>query len=259
MGRKHGRNRKPARFKRLGRTHLIIPDVQTKPGVPTDHLRWVGRYIADKRPDVIIQIGDFADMPSLSSYTLGRAQAEGTRYQEDIAAAQHAMSVLMEPIRAVKGYRPELHLTLGNHEERIDREADANPKFKGWISSKDLGYEKFGWKVHPFLKVVKIDGWEYAHYFITGAMGRPVSSAKAMLRERQTSCVQGHVQFTEIEVHRRTGKIGIFCGICYLHDEEYLGPQGNDTRRQVVALHEVHDGYGDPSFISLNFLKARYS
>ncbi len=259
MTRKHGRNRKSARFKRLGRTHLVIPDCQVKPGVPLDHLRWVGNYIAEKRPDVIIQIGDFADMPSLSSYTLGKAQAEGGRYTADIEAARKAMSILMEPFASLKGYQPELHLTLGNHEERIDREADANPKFMGTISSEDLGYRQWGWIVHPFLQVIEIDGWEYSHYFITGAKGNPVSSAKAMLRERQKSCVQGHVQFTEIEVHRRTGKIGIFCGICYLHDEPYLTPQGNSTRRQIVMLHEVHDGVGDPMLVSLDFLRQRYS
>lgn len=48
----------------IPRRHLVIPDVQAKDGVPLDHLEWIGRYIADKRPDVIVCIGDFADMPS---------------------------------------------------------------------------------------------------------------------------------------------------------------------------------------------------
>jgi hypothetical protein len=52
--------------------HLFIPDVQAKEGVPFDHLDWIGRFIVDKKPDVIIQAGDFADMPSLSSYDRGK-------------------------------------------------------------------------------------------------------------------------------------------------------------------------------------------
>ncbi len=245
--------------KRPQRVHCIIPDVQVKPGVPTDHLHWIGNYIAEKRPDVIVQIGDFADMPSLSSYSLGQAEAEGNRYVKDIQAAQDAMDELMRPIRAVKGYEPEMILTLGNHEDRIDREAEANPRFMGAISTDDLRYAEWGWNVKPFLQVVRIDGWEYSHYFVSGAMGRPVSSAAVLLRERQRSAVMGHVQYTDIAFHKRTGNIGIFCGICYQHDEKYLTPQGNTTRRQIVMLHEVHDGVGDPMLVSLAFLKERYS
>jgi len=52
-------------------SHLIIPDVQAKPGLDFTYLRAIGNYIAKKQPDVIINIGDFADMPSLSSYDKG--------------------------------------------------------------------------------------------------------------------------------------------------------------------------------------------
>lgn len=198
-------------------------------------------------------------MPSLSSYALGKAKAEGERYSEDIKATKEAMSALMAPIRKVKGYKPELFLTLGNHENRIDREAEANPRFMGTIKTDDLDYAKFGWKVIPFLEVLRVDGWEYSHYFVSGSMGRPVSSASALLRERQRSAVMGHVQYTDIAFHKKTGNIGIFCGICYLHNEDYLTPQGNTTRRQIVMLHEVRDGIGDPMLVSLAFLKGRYS
>jgi hypothetical protein len=44
---------------------LVIPDCQVKPGVATDHLTWAGKAICDYRPDVVINIGDFADMPPL--------------------------------------------------------------------------------------------------------------------------------------------------------------------------------------------------
>lgn len=244
---------------RLGKVHAIIPDVQIRPGVPTEHLRWVGNYIADKRPDTIIQIGDFADMTSLNSYNVGKASSEGQRYDADIQAVKEAMKVLLKPIRKVKGYHPRMVLTLGNHEDRITREANANPKFKNVFSVKDLGYEEAGWEVHPFLKVVKIDGIEYVHYFTSGIMGRPVSSAASILRERHNSGVMGHVQHTDVAFHKKSGHVAIQAGICYLHDEEYLTPQGNDTRRQIIFLHQVVDGRCDPMFVSLDFLKMRYS
>ena len=52
--------------------HAIIPDCQVKDGVDLSYLTWVGKYLAEKKPDVIVNIGDFADMPSLSSYDVGR-------------------------------------------------------------------------------------------------------------------------------------------------------------------------------------------
>ena len=49
-------------------THLMIPDTQCKPNIDMSYLSWVGQYIVDKKPEVIVHIGDHADMPSLSSY-----------------------------------------------------------------------------------------------------------------------------------------------------------------------------------------------
>ena len=36
--------------------HFFIPDTQYKDGIPTGYLTRVGKYIVDKRPDVIIHI-----------------------------------------------------------------------------------------------------------------------------------------------------------------------------------------------------------
>ena len=57
--------------------HLVIPDTQVKPEHSVKHLRWAGKYAAEKKPDVIIHIGDHWDMPSLSSYDVGKRSFEG--------------------------------------------------------------------------------------------------------------------------------------------------------------------------------------
>lgn len=250
---------------KIGKSICVIPDVQAKPGVDISHLTWIGNYIADKEPDHLVCIGDFNDLPSLSSYDIGKAEAEGKRYAEDIKFGKHAMSKLLAPIKErnkntkVK-YKPEMDLTLGNHEVRIERTVEENPRLIGTMSLDDLGYEEAGWRVHPFLKVIKIGGIEFSHYFTSGVLGRPVTSAAALLRIRQCSAVQGHVQHTDVAFHPKTGNIGMFVGTCYLHDENYLGEQGNNQRRQIVMLHEV-DGTGrfDPMFVSLEFLRKNYS
>src|SRR5574340_857793 len=93
------------------RSHCVIPDCQVRDGVPLEHLAWAGRYIAEKKPDVIVCIGDFADLPSLSSYDVGKRAAENKRYKYDLDAAHKAMELLMSPIVTEKDYNPRLVLT----------------------------------------------------------------------------------------------------------------------------------------------------
>ena len=245
---------------RLGRMHVWIPDVQAKAGVNTDHLTHVGNFIAEKRPDVIVCIGDFWDMPSLSSYDKGKLSFEGRRYVKDIDAGRQAMEKLLAPFSGIAGYAPRKVFCLGNHEERILRMVDMNPEFQGKFTLDDLGLKDYGWEVHKFLEVVDVDGIEASHYFTSGVMGRPCNSAAVMLRERQKSCTQGHVQTFDMAVHKKTQNIAMMLGCCYTHDEDYLTPQGNTYRRQIVVKHEV-DGRGhyDPMLVSLEYLKKSYS
>lgn len=245
---------------RLGRMHMVIPDTQVKPGVSTDHLEWAGNYAAEKQPDVIVMIGDWYDLPSLCSYSKGKMEFEGRRYLDDIKAGRRGMERFLNALRRAPDYKPRLVFTLGNHEHRIIRYVDNNPEFSGKFSFDDLGLHEYGWEVHDFLKPVLIDGIEYCHYFTSGVMGRPVSSAATLLRERQRSCTQGHVQHTDIAIHKKTQQIALFSGTFYAHDEAYLGYQGNAQRRQIVIKNEVDgEGHYDPMFVSMKFLEKSYS
>jgi hypothetical protein len=161
-----------------GKKILVLPDVQAKPGVDFSYLRRIGRYALEKRPDVIVCIGDFADLPSLSSYDKGKRSFEGRRYKRDIEAAQFAMQAFLGPIEeynktARRPYTPRKVLTLGNHEHRIDRATNDDPMLEGILSIKDLAYEEYGWEVYPFLEVVVIEGIAFSHYFTTGSWGAP--------------------------------------------------------------------------------------
>jgi hypothetical protein len=249
---------------------LIIPDLQIKPDVPTDHLGLIGKLIADKRPDVIVQIGDFADMPSLSSYDVGKKSFEGRRYSKDIASVHRGMEELMLPVIELierqkqnkhKVYRPRLVLTLGNHENRIARAIENDPKLEGLISVDDLQFKNWGWEVHDFLKVVEIEGVCFSHYFTTGVMGRPVTTPAALLSKKHVSCVMGHVQMDGVATqYTGTGKriTGIFAGSCYMHEEEYLGPQGNRHWHGVWMLNDVRDGEFETMQLSLAYLQKKY-
>lgn len=242
--------------------HLVIPDCQVKDGVPLQHLEWAGKYIAEKRPDVVVMIGDFADMPSLSSFDKGKKSFEGRRYKTDITAARKGMDILLTPIVKAKGYNPRLVLTMGNHEQRIVWAVDSDPKLEGTMSLDDLGYAADGWEVVPFLKPISIDGIMYAHYFTSGPMGRPVASAASLLTKKHQSCVMGHVQNRQIAYATKgdgTQITGLFAGTFYQHHEDYLPPQENYHWRGLWVLHEVQDGSFDEMPVSIEYLKRKYT
>ena len=249
--------------------HFVLPDVQVKPDNDFSFLDKIGRYLVAKQPDKIICLGDFADMESLSSYDRGTKSFEGRRYVKDIEAAKEAMTILLKPIgeynaaqrkNGKKQYKPEMHLTLGNHENRITRAVNDDPKLDGVLSVSDLSYEDFGWKVYPFLDVLLLDGVAYSHYFVTGTAGRPASNARLQLIKRHMSCVSGHQQGLQIATdYRGDGAMltSIIAGSCYEHNEDYMGPQGNKHWRGALMLHDVHDGQFDVMPISLKYFNER--
>lgn len=250
--------------------HLVIPDVQAKPGHDFSYLTKIGQYIVEKKPDKLICLGDFADMPSLSSYDIGKKSFEGRRYMADIEASQEAMVALLKPMwdfnaRAKrfkeKQYKPEMHLVLGNHENRINRAINDSPQLEGVLSTEALGYVDFGWTVYPFLDVVVIDGIAYSHYFTTGVMGRPVTTAAACLAKKHMSCIQGHQQGLQVHTAYKadgTPITSIIAGSCYEHDEDYMSAQGNKHWRGFLMLHDVDDGAFDAMPVSLKYINKRY-
>tara|TARA_R110000803_G_scaffold8609_5_gene27600 strand:+ start:1204 stop:1962 length:759 start_codon:yes stop_codon:yes gene_type:complete len=247
---------------------VVIPDTQVKEGVDLKHLLWAGKYIAEKKPDVIVHIGDHWDMPSLSSYDKGRKSFEGRRYTKDIESGNLAMDLLLQPIKKEikrlkrnkkKQWNPRMVFTLGNHEDRINRAIDADAILEGVIGTDDFNLSD--WEVIPFLQPEFIEGVGFCHYFTSGVMGRPVSSAKAMITKKMQSTVMGHVQDRDIAYARKadgTSVTGIFAGIFYQHEEYYLGSQGNSSWRGIWMLNDVQDGSFDELPISMNYLERKY-
>lgn len=249
---------------------LVIPDCQVKAGVPLEHLDWAGKAIVDYKPDVVVNLGDFADMPSLSTHdTKGSKYFEGLRYKTDVEVTREAMDKLLAPLRELqakqkrnkeKQYRPRMVMLLGNHENRIDRAVNNNPTLDGLISTKDLGYER-DWEVYSFLHPVFINGVGFNHYWPVGAMGRPASSPAAIISKLHMSCVAGHQQGKQVAYGKRADGqsiCAIISGSYYMHDESYMDQLSNKHWRGLVVLNEVEDGHFDEMFLSIEYLRRKY-
>lgn len=241
----------------------VVPDAQVREGVVTDHLPAAGKYIAEKQPEVVLCIGDWWDMPSLSQWAQpGSLEKEGQRYRKDIDAGCDAMERFLEPIAKKAGYKPLMVFTEGNHEDRIDRAIRRNPnELYGVISKKDMRLEEYGWKVIPYLQPVVMGGVSFCHFFPSGVMGRPITSPRAMLQKLHMSCFAGHQQGREIAYARRAdggALTAIISGSFYQHDEPYMSPLANRHWRGMWVLSEIRDGQFDEMALSIDYLKRKY-
>ncbi len=129
---------------------LIIPDAHAAPDYDNERFTAAGQFVMDERPEYVVCLGDWADLPSLSSYDKGTRGFEGRRYQKDVASAVDAQEKFFAPIKKFneqkrknkeKQYKPKLIMCLGNHEDRITRATQFAPELHGAIGIEDLQYK----------------------------------------------------------------------------------------------------------------------
>ena len=260
--------------KRIGKEILVIGDSHATPKANNDRFEWLGNFIVDKKPDIIVDIGDMADMPSLSTYDKGSIHSEGLRYTDDIECAIDAQQKINKPIdeynkiltkkKHLKKYSPLRKKVLGNHEQRIVRAAEADPALNGHLKISDLQYKEHGWDVYPFLKPYCVQGIAFKHYHTSGIMGKAIGGdhhAANLVKKGFHSCVVGHshlrgyFETTDIMENRL---FGLVAG-CYFEHEDHYTTEGARSWRGLVMLHEAIDGSCEPAWYSMDYIKQRYS
>lgn len=253
----------------MSKTHLIIPDSHAHPDYSNIRFNWLGRLIADIKPDIVISIGDMADMPSLCSYDKGTKGYEGRRYVKDIQSVWDAQERMFHEIKKHKKKLPRFIQHEGNHEHRIDRAVSADAAhLDGIISQDDLGYEDFGWEyvrydgATPGVNVV--DGIAYAHYFTSGIMNRPIGGmhpAYSIVTKQFMSGTQGHTHTTDYCVRTAAnGRMlhGMVCGVYQDYEADFAGVANDLWWRGVVVKRNVDNGVYDPQWISLDAIRKEY-
>jgi hypothetical protein len=240
--------------------HLIIPDTQVAPGVPLAHMRWIGAAIERYKPDVVVHLGDHWDMASCSTHSeIGSKDKENQRIQADIDAGNEALELLEAHMGS---FVPKRKVILrGNHEHRLSRFINSNPRVEGAIGFHLFNDRELGWEVVDYFngspKAIKIDGVLYAHYFTNPNTGKPIGGTIAnRLAKIGGSFVQGHSQgLLRGNVPMAVGgeHYGVVAGSAYLHDESYKG-MANDHWRGIVVLNEVRDGRFCEMPLSLDYL-----
>lgn len=246
--------------------HVMIPDTQIFPGSKTEHIIAAGKYIKKHKPDKIIIIGDWWDMPSLSSYdTAGDKGWEDKDVKSDLEVGLTTITKFLKTLRSFK-YSPEIHFAVGNHEDRISRaESSAeHRRMSGFVNLEEQILEplrKLDVKTYNFLDIFVLDGICYSHYFVnpTSLFPNPIGGTiESKLKNLGHSFTMGHQQHKQAgEIFTCTGerRRGLVCGRFYQDNHEYLGPQKNaQSWSGILMKHEVHNGDYDLMEVSMNYL-----
>ena len=248
--------------------HIVIGDAHVDPEVSNERFEWCGRFVADRKPDVVIDIGDWSDMPSLCPYDKGTKGFEGRRYKRDIEWTIDSRNLFRCSLIAVLGNNvPRLVSCIGNHEHRIDRAIDVDAtQLEGVISIGDLEHENYGWEVVPFLEPIQIDGITYCHYFAAGIMDRPIGGehgAYTVLAKKSMSCVWGHSHLLDFCTRNDAmgRKIAALNAGCYFeHDLSYVSKQVNSMlNRGLAVVTTLDDGGFDLEWVSMERIKEMYA
>jgi hypothetical protein len=248
----------------MSKVHLVIPDSHAHPAYNNRRYDLLGQLVAELKPDVIVDIGDWWDMPSLCTYDKGKRGFENNRYSKDIAAGVEAQDRLLNPLRKLKRKTPRKIRCLGNHEHRINRVLDLDPILDGTISTRDFQSKEYGFEEYPFLDIVEVDGIQYSHYFASGVMGRPIGGVNlgaAILSKQLNSATQGHSHLFDHAVRvRGNGQRlhGLSCGVF----QDYVPPFARASARYwssgVVIKRGVENGDYDLEWVSMRRLKEIY-
>lgn len=251
-------------------THIIIPDAHATPKTSNKRALWVSRLIAEVKPDVVIDLGDSADMSSLSSYDKGKRAFQGRSYNEDVVAYRDFQDKVWHYPRKSKRKMPRRVRLIGNHEQRIDRALDQSPELEGTIGYEDLDLGSYYDDVVHYSGgtpgVITIDGVEYAHYFVSGVMGRSISGehpGHSLNVKRHVSSTCGHTHLFSHDtrpIGGRGGRInGLHAGCFTDHNHGWAGESQRYWYPCVIIKNNVENGNYDLSVISLSSLEKAYA
>lgn len=248
--------------------HLIVPDIHCKPEEHNDRADWLSNLIHDLKPDVVVNMGDQWDFPSLSSYDKGKRSFQGRTFKADLYSGLEFTDRMIEPLKRSKKRLPRFVFLEGNHCHRIERALDLSPELTNTISFGDLDLERYYDDIVRYSGTtpgqIEIDGITYAHYFIAGVSGRPISGehhAFSLLAKQYSSCTAAHSHLTDYAIRTIANgrKIhGLVAG-CFLdYPLDWAGETNKLWWRGVIIKRNVEGGTYDPEWVSLDRLRSIY-
>ena len=252
----------------MSKTILVVPDQHAHYEHGNERAYYLSKLTIDLAPDVVVNLGDAADMPSLSSYDKGTRAFHGRSYHQDIVAHLDFQSRWWDPVKARKKRLPYRVVLEGNHEHRVEKALDLSPELEETIGFKDYEFERYYDNVVRYNGgtpgIVEVEGIHFAHFFVTGVSGRPVAGerpAHMLLNKYGVSCIQGHTHILDFATRKspvgRTLNAGVLG--CYQdYKNDWAGNVAEMWQAGVAVLHNTEAGVFDFQWISLSSLEKEY-
>jgi predicted phosphodiesterase len=247
----------------------VIPDTHDDPRIPDkSRFTWIGRWIADCKPDYVVHLGDFLTLDSLSTHS---AQDTLTaRLQPQFCDDLDSLEEALEAIDfGLSGFRCRKLMVKGNHEFRADRFEDSHPNVASrgsYVSQLNAKFSTFNWTLYEYKVIVYIGGVGFVHH-VCNTANKPYGGKTGMHRaanDTKFSFVQGHSHLREmvdcpkIGDNNKVTAISAGCALPQGHVEKYAEHASTGWWYGVLGL-TVKDGeIMSTNFVSMIDLERKY-
>jgi hypothetical protein len=208
---------------------VAIGDLHDAPGQSKDRFKWIGRFIADTKPDRVVQIGDWGTFDSMSMHDApgSRKSNERPGFVQDLESLEESIAAMAD---GMGGFGCQKDITLGNHEYRVQRAADGDPKRLGDAMLRvEQTFARWQWNTRPYGDWLFIGGVGFTHVPFNG-MGKDYRGKRPenmMGNDAMFSIVLGHTHkrgfwtFPKIGPQKRIDICNLGSAMDHGHVEDY--------------------------------------
>jgi hypothetical protein len=142
---------------------VVIGDTHWTPGMDFESMSWIGRYVADARPDNVVHIGDAQDFESCEFHSPPGSASHAKRpaFIDDIEAGEEALHTYHKEV--APGEIPH-DKTDGNHEYRVERLEEAAPNLAGTlVLQREQLFARYRWRTTPYRHWLFLEGVGFTH------------------------------------------------------------------------------------------------
>jgi hypothetical protein len=240
--------------------------------VGNERFDWLGAFLYDLKPDMVVDLGDGADMRSLNTYDTRYPQSiVSQNYEEDINSYNDSQERLRWKFKYSKKKRPFWVGFEGNHENRIKKAIAHDPRLEGQrygVSFSHLQTDHWFDEYHEYTNsapaLVDYDGILYGHYVSSGNYGSAMSTKHhgySLVEKLACSATVGHshkFNYYHKADARPVPLNGLVVGCFKGKEETWAGQANQEWRKGVAVKRYVENGNYDLQWVSMEALRKEY-
>jgi transposase-like protein len=233
------------------------PDIQDK-----SRFRWISNYIRKEKPDLVIQIGDFATLDSLNTHCGNETYGGKSKptFIADMVSFNNALGEMdLDGI--------EHHVTLGNHERRLYLFEERAPEAYGMMQCElQKVLERHKWTQSPYGAPYVVGGVSFVHCALN-SLGKSFGGKNAegtIANDAVGDWVIGHSHRERMHRAPKLGAnnyvkiINVGCALPNGHIEEYAKHTLTGWSFGITDMVIQHGHVQDYRFVTMEHLSETY-